>query len=122
MTVENGSITLIDNNFDGLFDVVSVWEYSDMLAEFVSKSDNVIAGENKRLCLDADFEKYDIYSGGKSADIKAVSENTVVSYAVSIDKKYAAVHVSSDKITGKVTSVSEDKIEIDGKTVAFKIL
>lgn len=117
MTVENGSITLIDNNFDGLFDVVSVWEYSDMLAEFVSKSDNVIAGENKRLCLDADFEKYDIYSGGKSADIKAVSENTVVSYAVSIDKKYAAVHVSSDKITGKVTSVSEDKIEIDGKTV-----
>lgn len=111
----SGSVYLLDSDKDGVYDIIFVTEYTNMVVDTVSQAGRITdkyGASSILLNEDVDFTINRGYEKLKVSDLK---EYDVLSVATSLDKKLYTVEVSNEKVTGKVTGSSEDKFFIDGK-------
>ena len=110
--ISYGFIKLVDNNSDGIYDVVFLNEYKNMIVGAVNTVDKSAADKYNGNVIN--FMPYEnekiirIYDEtGKETDFSKLTAGDVLSYAESKDGKILTIYVSKKKIEGKIESVSE---------------
>ncbi len=110
--ISYGFIKLVDNNSDGIYDVVFLSEYKNMIVGAVNTVDKSAADKYNGNVIN--FMPYEnekiirIYDEtGKETDFSKLTAGDVLSYAESEDGKILTIYVSKKKIEGKIESVSE---------------
>lgn len=116
--VKNGKITLLDNNDDGRYEVVYIDSYEYYLVETVdSYSETVYCKDGTVLNLKDSYE-YIIYRDGKEITVDKIAKNDVISYMKRLNESIKII-VSAKTVEGKIESVNEDYIVIDGGTYFY---
>lgn len=121
---KHGSVTLIDNNGDSVYDVVFIEDYINIVVDRYSSYKNSIserldiyASESHVINLD-DYDRVVILDESneeKAAD--KLKKNDILSVFSSIDSKSLTIKVSSKKIIGRIDEFnSADKKIITGGT------
>ena len=110
--ISYGFIKLTDNNSDGIYDVVFLSEYKNMIVGAVNTVDKSAADKyNGNVINFMPYEKEKIIriydETGKETDFSKLAAGDVLSYAESEDGKILTIYVSKKKIEGKIESVSE---------------
>lgn len=117
---ENGTVTLIDNNGDGIVEVVKVDSYRILRADVISDRDYTItdAMGGASITLDATDSAYDviIVRDGEPADFESIAEDDVISYAESSGnvKNIKRLLISSKTVSGMVEETEKDAITVNG--------
>lgn len=119
---DTGTVTLIDNNGDGIYEVISVEStdtytvktasaYYGKVVDFYDETKTLSADENDGsnviTIIKTDGEK------GTFADIKTWDVLSVCE-ARTETEKYVEIKISRNVVTGKLTSISDDSVSIDG--------
>ena len=116
---ENGTVTAIDNDGDGSYDVIKIYDYTIVVVGDIIRSTYEVTdlyGRTEVFCFDE--------SGGVQADIVDLDGNFVdffalkkwdiLSVAKSQDGSVLYGVVSHRSVSGRVEGVEEDAIYIDG--------
>ncbi|MCK9479017.1 MAG: S-layer homology domain-containing protein [Firmicutes bacterium] len=118
---KSGKTVLIDNNNDGIYDVVIMESYETWVVNSVSELTAVITDKyrkNETLELDDGSSEYEmsIEKGGKQIKLSDLKEWDILSVAQSKDGKVKTVIVSNAKLQGSVTEkTDDDAVIINGK-------
>lgn len=117
---KNGSVTFIDNNSDGRYDVLRITDKRIVIVAGVSEEDLIIKdkysiSDNISL-VDVTGEKYEIFDGsGTAIDIKSILPGSVFEAEVSADGESVKLFLDDKTIIGTVDSVSSEEIHISGR-------
>jgi hypothetical protein len=117
MTDKAGSITLLDTDRDGKYDVVFVTEYYNMVVEEVSPSGRITDKYGKpSLKLDREDSNisFEITKGADSLEVADLNEWDVLSIAQSKDKALYTIVVTNNKVEGKITEIDDEGVVIGG--------
>jgi len=116
LKIEIGSIELIDNNFDNVYDIVKVNAFESFAVSGVSEASGKIYKKNGAALSVDSSKNVEIYRDGKAAVLTDIQEWDIVNAAVSLDKSTVALNVSSKKINGRVENISKSDrtISVDG--------
>ncbi len=100
-----GTIRLIDNNNDEIYDVVIVEEYENMFVQNISSDKNHLMGKySKTIRLDS-YEYVKIFKDGVEIDVSEIGNNVVVSYIENRDKTSIYMYVTNDRHKGEMKSL-----------------
>lgn len=109
-----GHITLTDNDRDGRYEVMSIWESDTIYVSNVEIFEEYIQGENNGfLSLSEDDISYSIYMNDEKIDITDLPLNSVLNCYISKDGKLIKMIVSDKLISGEVSGFhtgDEDRI------------
>lgn len=125
MTPEDGSVRFLDNDRDGEYDVVFIDDYDTMVVGVVDTTTMTIYDVNDKATsyflndLNDNGKLVITTETGKNTEFKSVKENSVVSLAMSADKKYCRLVVCNTKLKGKVNAIYEDNVYLD--EVVYKV-
>lgn len=116
-TFDNGTLTLIDNNGDGKYDIVKAVKKSYVVVRgFNSSTKNVYdqkMGDIGLVLSNEDGHHYTMTKDGIAADESIIAPNVVLEAAISGDGYLADVEVCTLSVKGKVTEIGEEFITID---------
>ena len=120
---ENGKIVMLDTNYDNSYDLIIVTSYVNYVVDEISRLNYTVSDKygNKPLKLDPENDeiKYEITDKfGNEVKFEDIDEWTVLSLTKSLDETLIKIGVSSESVSGKITAVSDDGVEIDGKEYA----
>ncbi len=117
LLVESGELCLLDNNWDGKYEVVFVNTYT--LRYVNSAAEN---GEQLTIVFsDGTQEKFDLETltvsgvNGAAKRLASVKGGTVVKIYRAPDDRKTVITVLDSPVTGAVTTIAEDFIAIDGE-------
>ena len=116
MKIKAGTIKLIDNDFDSVYDLIIVDEYKDFIVTAVDTKDMFISDENGNI-YSYNPEKVHAYlynANLEKADIAEFVNGYIVSLSESKDGKYRKFVVSGKTATGVVDGFEEDE---DGNVI-----
>lgn len=108
-----GEVVLTDTGDDGSVDIVTINNYTVMVAsKTVTAADYQITDKlrsNHSLILNPDSTAYTstIYKNGAEAKVTSISANDVVLYAKSLDGEKYTLYVTSKPVTGAITTLDE---------------
>ncbi len=111
MKIDAGTITLIDNDNDKVYDLLIVDEYRDFIVTAVDTTDMFISDENGNI-YSYNPEKVHAYfynANLEEADIAEFVNGYIVSLSESKDGEYRKFVVSSKSATGTVDGFEEDE-------------
>lgn len=119
--VSEGRITFIDNNDDGVFEVVSVLEFKYMYVKSVDLFYKRIFDKNSYTYLDfsdkdCQFEVYRVYKYAiDKVDLSDIGEGSVITYCQTKDKKFCKIFITDGAVSGKITehNSSDKTVRID---------
>lgn len=122
LTPKAGELKLLDNNNDGVYEMITIISAYTMVVDTVSANPEEIynkitlPGSKKMLDLSNAELTYDIFLNGAAMPVTALGKNYIASVAVSKDGKYLLIHASSTQITDVLNTVSmtEQTITIGG--------
>lgn len=106
----SGTVSLIDNNSDGIYDVIFAENYRTVFVSAISPKSWTVADGlgGTSLVLDPDDKSYDVYieKDGKKAEFKDISVNSVISYyeSSSNTKKLKKLIISDTSVKGEITA------------------
>lgn len=111
-----GYIEALDNNSDGKYDVLFVYEYVSYVVEAVDVYDNIVTvndgKKDIKINLNDRKEKYAVYLAGTTGlkDINAITAGSVVSIMTSKGvTPVRTIYVSTKTVSGTITTIdSED--------------
>lgn len=115
-----GYCLLIDNDSDGSYDVVMIFEYRNIFAVYSSAAresisyntlENGTAVKKEFLFGDKEYKIYN--SKGKEIALSEIVPNSVLTVMESENK--IEVYQSQKTVTGKITRVKEDSVSVDGE-------
>ena len=117
----NFVVRTVDNDEDEIADVVFVYEYTDCMIESVYRETGVITfkngytlGKTRSLCLDEDKISYEIYDAkGVLKSIDDISEDDVVSIAMSNDGSMVRVVKGNEPVKGTIISREDEYLTVD---------
>lgn len=116
----SGSLTVIDNGKDDLYDLLFIHKYTNYVVDEVVTSTHKITdkGGNTPLVLDPNDSsiKFKITYDGKEVDLSSLQEFDVLSVEKSAGGNIITAEVNRKKVTGSVNEVkSATEFLIDGK-------
>lgn len=127
-----GTITVLDSDKDGKYDVVTIWDYQVYYVSKKSTSDSSIVDNASRatdktltLDVDKDTNLEIVDKNGTKVSFSSISEGNVICYAVSNyaengGEEYSRAVVVTDKATGNVSStISGDEMSIGSNSYKF---
>lgn len=126
-----GTVTLLDSDKDGRYDMLTIWDYEVYYVTSKSSSEYSIVDNTTRnaakliLDPDSDMNLEIVDKEGKTVTYSSIATGNVVCYAESNHSynggsEYKRAVVVTDKVTGSVTTViSGDEMEIGGKAYPF---
>ena len=120
-SASNFVVRTIDNNEDGIADVVFVYQYTDCIVEAVFEDTLTVvlkegyAFENqKNIQLDQDRRSYEVFTpDGILTDFSAIEKDAVISVAASTDGEMVRIVIGRPKTEGVITQVYEDGMTLD---------
>lgn len=120
---DNGYVTLIDNNSDGVYDVADIHDYTTVIVNNIDTINYIITDKRdikNNIYLKPDNSEIDykiVNTAGKEIKLGRLTANSVLSAALSEDKMLAEIIVSTDKAYGVLSGFNsdEDTLSIDGK-------
>lgn len=120
MSTDNGFVKLVDNDDDGKYDVVFVYSFTTYILDDVNATDSkLITKSGERLEIEEDSDNYVyLYVDGEVGSIDMIAAPVVVSYAESQNdgRRVKTVYVSSASVSGTLSTVSSEELEIDAQT------
>lgn len=110
---QNGYVELLDNNNDGIYDVLFVYDYENVVAESVDTYNETVIDSNDNV-IDLDSSKHNVkcfYAFDNTpATINNISSDDVLSIVRSkAENKVITVYISRKTITGKITAYDNEK-------------
>ncbi len=112
-----GTVTLIDNNDDSIYDVVIIDEFYNLVADMYNKNLNVItdiADLSKNINLD-DIDSYRVFDkSGSEISLEKIRPYSIIEIYKSASGKRITAVVSSDIVSGKYAEKTNDKIIVNG--------
>lgn len=119
-----GNITLIDNNGDNKYEVVSIKKYDTLFVDEINESNNLIFDRtDKNVSISTnedDYEKIIVKDmEGAEAQFSDITVGSVISVAKSSEntkEKSIEIIICTDFVTGKITKINNDdytKIVLD---------
>ncbi len=127
-----GTVTLLDSDKDGKYDLITIWDYQIYYVTSKSSSDYSIVDSttrvaDRKLILDVDMDTNleIVDKTGKKVSFSSISTGNVVCYAESNyagngGTAYKRAVVINDKATGSVSTViSGEEIIVGGTTYKF---
>ena len=115
ININNGSLTFINNNRDGFYDVILINEAEHIIFSVCDVVNEIIYGSlGEKYLLDDD---YTIYRDGEEIALSELKSDDVLSIRRTVsnsDEDYE-ITVLRDIKYGTITAVDEDKIRIDGE-------
>lgn len=114
-----GSLKLIDNDMDSLYDIISIENYETVFVDSTLKSDEIIIDKYTGKTYEIDTSKSGIRPviliDGEEVDFSNISKESIVSVAKTIDGQIIRVLILEDEVTGEVSETLNDKeVVIDG--------
>lgn len=114
-------IRTVDNDNDGVAEVVFVYEYVDCIVEATYEETGIVTlksgyyyGESKNILLDSDKMSFEIFDAkGKTLEFSDIKPDDVISVAQSKDGSMIRVITGLEPIRGTIVSLDGDYIEID---------
>lgn len=116
-----GQITLLDNNSDGLYDIVKIISIRDIVVSSVNIDEQKINGKQGLTVELKDCDTIVINSEENIKNINEIKKNDVVSLAMSKDKRYAELYVVRGYIEGSVDRIDDEHVVINGVEYTFDI-
>ena len=116
---ENGSVKLVDSDGNGIYDVVLVTDYTITVIASYSANDETIIDRDKaerNIYLQNNGKRVDyqiINQQGKEIKPESLMTDGVLNAAVSKDGEKVYAILSTKKVTGVVTALSDDEIVLD---------
>lgn len=112
-----GEVELIDNNNDGTYDVVNVWDYVTIIADSISSLTQTVYDKYDGT-LSATFDNDGtafIFEDGKRVEFSSIGELDVLSVAISRAgaNPHITAHISTDVVEGTLNQMSDDGVYID---------
>jgi len=113
-----GSTNFVDNNNDGIYDYAVIWDYYDLFVDAAYPESKTYRSKyslygrlleistGKNFKFDADKFNYIIEKDGVRQEPKVIKKGDVLNLAVSEDKKFVKVIVTSTKVEGAVSEMS----------------
>lgn len=121
MWPKNGWITLIDNNNDGYYDVLSITEYETYVIYFVDTVNKKVYDMFDSLKVlsfdDNDFSIED--AAGTPKGLENLKKWNVLSVKQSVNKVVTEIIVCEDSVRGTVERISDDEIVISANSYEF---
>lgn len=126
-----GTVTLLDSDKDGRYDLITIWDYEVYYVTSKSASEYLIVDNTTRnsekitLDADKDMNLEIVDKSGKAVTYSSIALGNVICYAVSNYEyngglEYKRAVVVTDKVTGTVSTViSGDEMEVGGNKYAF---
>ncbi len=119
-----GSVKLIDNTNDGLYDVVIVSDYVNYIVESVDTMQKkllVKKANSEGTSISIDLSEYDkvLISDeyGKNISLSVIMKNTVISCAISDNSlDYISIIANNTIIDGVINEYSNNEFVVDGNT------
>lgn len=126
MIPEMGTVRLIDNDNDGKYEVVVIWDYKLFVVDSYSAYNNVLSSENgvKEIVL-SDDKTFDILMAGTDNVLSAnqIAYNKyVLSVARSVNDEYVKIYLCAETVSGTVSSVNatDKTVKIDDKEYEYE--
>lgn len=110
----DGYVEALDNNDDGVYDLLFVYEYESYVVSGVDSYNEIIYEKtaNTPISLDSDAHKVNIYHGNNTkdkAEFNDLSANQVVTVMRSKGtNKIISVYISNKTVSGKITGYQSD--------------
>ncbi len=114
---QEGKIDMVDNDGDGKYDVVFVWDYETYVVNSVSAESYMIDDYYGKPALDLDPDETDyiITKNGEEIGLDKLEKWNVLSVARSEDDDpYITIAVSDTRVTASA-GFSDDEVTLDGK-------
>ena len=119
LTPTQGSVTVLDQNRDDIYDVVFVESYENYVVEEVVTTSHRVTDKYGKSSLVFDPEnkdiKFYITRGGQEISIRDLKEWDVLSVAKSEDGSIVMVEVTTENVVGRVEELHGDKKVINGE-------
>lgn len=116
-----GKLVLIDNNDDGTYDVIKLYEpqiYANKMLEYDGET-LIIKGYNGEELTISDADKIVVTKNGAKSDIEAIANNSVIYAYVSDDRQYVELEVFQNDVVGVIDECSENSFTIGGKEYTY---
>ena len=117
ITGKSGEMTLLDTDRNGIYDIVFVTDYYNIVVEEVTSSGKIVDKYGAPTIKLGDDENvsYRILRGLQEIEVKELKEYDVLSVAESKDGELLDIQVSNQTVTGKVTGRDKKGVYIQGK-------
>ncbi len=110
-------VTFVEGD-SGEYDLAIVWQYENIVVDYVSTTDMVAFGKNagEKINLDPDdYEKLEIVGAdGSAITVAGVKPGDVLSVYTTSDGKNVKAYVSQNIVSGKLMSANDDIITVNG--------
>lgn len=110
-----GTVTLVDNDRDGEYETVSVYDYVSCAVSVVNYNTMALTdfyGNTTEPLEDA--VGVNVIKDGKAASFNDISQSDIALVAVDKTKKYAKILVSGERVNGTVELIDGDEVQING--------
>ena len=114
---KSGKITLLDTDRNGVYDIVFVTNYYNIVVEEVTSTGKIVdkyGAKTIKLGEDEDVS-YRIVKGLQEVKLSDLKEYDVLSVAESKDGELFDIALSNETVTGKITGKKSDSFIIGGK-------
>ena len=105
---KSGNIKLIDNDNNGVYDIVVVTEYENLFAVALSADKKFLLNKYGQPLVFENFDYIKVIRNGEEIPFDEIPNNCIVSYVQSVDKKTIYIYVNEAGITEKLTSISSN--------------
>lgn len=122
LTPQTGSITLIDNNDDNMYEVVVVEEPEVLLySTYDAYNEKIYDAYDRSYDVDTDdYDRVEISDiNGNKVDFSKIEYGSVIMVYKAFENKSLRLIVCPDSIEGKVSEISEDSVTIDSNFYSF---
>ncbi|MCI9625672.1 MAG: S-layer homology domain-containing protein [Clostridia bacterium] len=115
MLPETGSITLIDNDNDGTYDVVSVYHYDVCAVNLVNYNTRTLTDfyGNTIPSLE-ECKRIEVFRDGTQVNFNDISQSQIALVAVDKTGQFAKILVSDKKVSGLVEAIGEKTVDLGG--------
>lgn len=120
----SGNITLLDSDTNGIYEIVFVNHFTNIVVDTVSKVTGRVTDKymNGSLVFDENDTDviYSLILNGKEIGVSDLKEWNVISYTVSEDKKLVKGYVSDASVSGTVTEINDNKYRIGSESQRYE--
>lgn len=126
---DSGSIVLTDTDNDNKYDMVSVKKYKTYIVAGYDSTSGTVSFKDSKFILDINLiGKVALYKGDRTIEANAIAENDVLClYGEKVDESEinnsskAAIYISSETVTGKVTALKSGTREATVNENTYKV-
>lgn len=111
LDIDTGSVELIDNNRDGVYDCVKILSFNDYFVNTVTQNEEtkyITDGSGAGLVYDINDVYEKITLNGARIDFESIPRESIVSAAVSADGEAVVIVVSQHQVEGTITGKTTD--------------